>query len=128
MAKLEGELADSFRREHPILSWFKETFSDDSVEDEVNNFWRRGERELLDELEKKETQEKIAEFVESLRKRGTSYATYYARCFEQYKKTKPKENEIRQQEDRCREQLRTASAKKWNARLTLAPVAGGKAN
>lgn len=73
-------------------------------------------------------QEKIAEFVESLRKRGTSYATYYARCFEQYKKTKPKENEIRQQEDRCREQLRTASAKKWNARLTLAPVAGGKAN
>jgi hypothetical protein len=73
-------------------------------------------------------QEKIAEFVEGLRKRGASHATYYARCFEQYKKTKPQENEIRQQEDRCREQLRTVSAKKWHARLTLATVAGGKAN
>ena len=73
-------------------------------------------------------QEKIAGFVESLRKRGASHATYYARCFEQYKKTKPQENEIRQQEDRCRERLRAVSAKKWHARLTLAPVSGGKAN
>ena len=73
-------------------------------------------------------QEKIAEFVEGLRKRGASHATYYARCFEQYKKTKPQENEIREQEDRCREQLRAVAAKKWNARLTLTSAAGGKAN
>ena len=73
-------------------------------------------------------QEKVAEFVEGLRKRGASHATYYARCFEQYKKTKPQENEIRQQEDRCREQLRAVSAKKWHARLTLAAVADGKTN
>ena len=55
-------VADSFRREHPVLSWFKEKFSDNSVEDEVNNFWRRGEKELLGELEKKDTQEKIAQY------------------------------------------------------------------
>ena len=71
---------------------------------------------------------KVAEFVEDLRKRGATHAKYYANCFEQYKKTKPQENEIRQQEDRCREQLRAVSAKKWNARLTLAPVVDGKVN
>lgn len=55
-----AKVAESFRREHPFLNWFKENFTDSSVEDEVNDFWRRGEKELLDELERKETQEKIA--------------------------------------------------------------------
>jgi len=64
-------------------------------------------------------QEKLAGFVESLRKRGDSLTKYFANCFERYKKTKPQEDEIRQQEDRCRERLRAVSAKKWNARLAL---------
>ena len=72
--------------------------------------------------------EKVAGFVEALRKRGVPHAKYYASCFEQYKKTKPQENEIRQQEEQCRERLRAVSAKKWSARLTLAPVADGKAD
>lgn len=53
-------VAESFRREHPVLSWVKENLTDGSVEDEVDDFWRQGERELLEELERKETQEKIA--------------------------------------------------------------------
>ena len=53
-------VADSFRREHPILSWFKDNLSGSSVEKEVDNFWCKGEEELLESLEKKETQEKIA--------------------------------------------------------------------
>lgn len=57
-----ARVAESFRKEHPILSWCKNTFSGSSVEDEVGNFWRQGEKELLEELEKKETQEKIAEY------------------------------------------------------------------
>lgn len=57
-----SRVAESFRKEHPVLSWLKETFSDKSVEDEVENFWRRGEKELLEELEQAETQEKIAEY------------------------------------------------------------------
>ena len=52
--------ADSFRKEHPILSWFKDNLSGSSVEDEVEKFWCNGEKELLGSLERKETQEKIA--------------------------------------------------------------------
>ncbi len=55
-------VANSFRQEHPVLSWLKENLTDSSVEDEVRNFWVRGEKELLEELERKETQEKIAEY------------------------------------------------------------------
>jgi|GEM_PF-3529633 len=55
-------VANSFRQEHPVLSWLKENLTDSSVEDEVRNFWDRGEKELLEELERKETQEKIAEY------------------------------------------------------------------
>ena len=53
-------VAESFRKEHPFFYWAKEKFSNKSVEDEVYIFWRRGEKELLDELGKKDTQEKIA--------------------------------------------------------------------
>ena len=53
-------MADSFRKEHPILSWFKDKLSGQSVEEEVETFWRNGEKELLESLEREETQEKIA--------------------------------------------------------------------
>ncbi len=55
-------VANSFRREHPFLSWCKDIFSSKSIEDEVAEFWRKGERELLESLEKKKTQDKIAEY------------------------------------------------------------------
>lgn len=55
-----GRVADSFRKEHPILSWFKDNLGGNSVEDEVENFWHNGEKELLESLERKDTQEKIA--------------------------------------------------------------------
>lgn len=55
-------VADSFRKEHPILSWFQENLGGNSVESKVENFWRKGEAELLESLEKAETQEKIAEY------------------------------------------------------------------
>lgn len=59
-------VAESFRREHPVLSWFKENLTAGSVEDEVNDFWRQGERELLEELERKATREKIAGYFSNV--------------------------------------------------------------
>lgn len=56
------KVAESFRKEHPIISWFKDNLSDTSVQDEVENFWSRGEAELLENLEQQETQEKIAQY------------------------------------------------------------------
>ncbi len=67
---------------------------------------------------------KVAGFVETLRQHGAKHAQYYMKNFEQYKKNKPQENAIRQDEDRCRDRLRAVSAKKWTARLTLSPVQG----
>lgn len=55
-------VADSFRQEHPFLSILKDVFTKSSVEDEVEAFWHRGEKELLESLDKAETQEKIAEY------------------------------------------------------------------
>ena len=53
-------VANSFRREHPILSWVQDNLSDSSIEKEVENFWHNGEKELLESLGRPETQEKIA--------------------------------------------------------------------
>ena len=55
-------MADSFRKEHPILSWLQDNLGGNSVESEVENFWRKGQEELLESLEKPETQEKIAAY------------------------------------------------------------------
>ena len=57
---ITAKIAESFRKEHPLVSWFKDNLSRNSVQDEVEDFWRNGERELLDNLEQQETQEKIA--------------------------------------------------------------------
>ncbi|MBQ4107709.1 MAG: DUF445 family protein [Lentisphaeria bacterium] len=54
-------VAESFRKEHGIINWFKEKFST-SVKDDVKDFWEKGERELLESLERKETQEQIAKY------------------------------------------------------------------
>ena len=59
---IASRVAESFRESHPVLSFFKDKFSGNSVEDEVKIFWKKGERELLDELEKGETQKKLAEY------------------------------------------------------------------
>ncbi|MBQ9336757.1 MAG: DUF445 family protein [Lentisphaeria bacterium] len=63
LKKLVAErVADSFRKEHPILSWLQDNLGGNSVESEVENFWRKGQEELLESLEKPETQEKIAAY------------------------------------------------------------------
>ena len=55
--------AESFRKEHPVVSWFKDHLSGNSVQDEVEKFWSEGEAELLNDLEQQETREKIARYV-----------------------------------------------------------------
>lgn len=68
------KVADSFRRKHPILNWCRETFTSSSVEDEVENFWNDGERELLTSLEQAETQEKIAGYLSRALEMGRDWA------------------------------------------------------
>jgi len=63
---LAKRVADSFRQEHPILSWCKENFTKTTVADEVEAFWCKGEEELLAALDEKKTQEKIAEYFTSV--------------------------------------------------------------
>ena len=57
------KVADSFRREHPILSWWKENMTSSSVGDEVEKFWDDGEKELMTALRQAETQKKIAGYL-----------------------------------------------------------------
>ena len=58
-----SKAADSFRREHPYISFFKEKLSGQSLEAEVGDFWRKGETELLENLQRPETQERIADYL-----------------------------------------------------------------
>ncbi len=67
-------VAKAFKKEHPFLNWCKEIFSDSSVEDEVQEFWSKGEKELLASLEKKETQEKIAGYFSQALLMGKEWA------------------------------------------------------
>ena len=74
LKKLVAErAAESFRKEHPILSWFKDNLSGNSVEDEVGIFWRNGEKELLESLEQQETQEKIAGYFAKALLKGKAW-------------------------------------------------------
>ena len=68
-----ARVANSFRQEHPILSWFKDNLSGNSVEDEVESFWRNGEKELLESLEQQETQEKIAGYFAKALLKGKAW-------------------------------------------------------
>ena len=64
----------------------------------------------------------MGKFVEDIQKKGASYAGYYEGQLEQYRKFKPLEKKLRVDEDGCRVRLRTAAAKKWCARITIAPA------
>jgi len=66
-------VAEAFRREHPVLNLLKEKFSSTTVEDEVREFWRRSEEDLLEELEEEETQAKIAEFFSRALQKGKAW-------------------------------------------------------
>jgi len=68
------KVAESFRREHPILSWWKENMTSSSVGDEVEKFWNDGEKELTTALEKTETQEKIAGYLARALEMGRDWA------------------------------------------------------
>lgn len=69
--------------------------------------------------------EKMGVYVEGLKKKGASYAGYYGRQLEQYRKNKPREEEMRRQEEDCRVNLREAAAKKWSAMMEVFPVGNG---
>ncbi len=58
-----ARIAETFRREHPYISFFKDKLTDKSVEDEIDDLWSKGEAELLESLQKPETQERIAGFL-----------------------------------------------------------------
>ena len=56
-----AKVVETFHREHPYISFFKEKISGQSLEAEVGDFWRKGEMELLKNLKKPEAQERIAD-------------------------------------------------------------------
>lgn len=58
-----ARIAETFRREHPYISTFKDVFTKKSVEDEIDDLWRKGEAELLESLQKPEVQEGISSYL-----------------------------------------------------------------
>ena len=58
---ISKRVAEAFRKEHPYLAAIKEAVST-PVEEDVRNFWRKSQADLLEELEREEAQSKIAEF------------------------------------------------------------------
>ena len=65
---------------------------------------------------------KIDEFVKDLKKRGGSTANYYAVQQATYIREKPKQPQLREQEDDCRRRLAEAAAKKASYVLMLRPA------
>ena len=55
-------VAGAFKKKHFLLYLLKNKFSSTSVEDEVRAFWNKGEEELLESLERDETQAQIAHY------------------------------------------------------------------
>ena len=68
------KVAEAFRREHPVLNIMNDIFSKKTVRDEVDEFWRKGEAELLDSLAVPETRERIAGFIDRARRAGLDRA------------------------------------------------------
>ena len=58
------KIAASFRDEHPVLNAMNDIFGKKTVQDEVDEFWNRGEEELLKSLAEPETREQIAGFID----------------------------------------------------------------
>ena len=69
-----GKIAEAFKREHPVLNAMNDIFSSKTIQDEVDEFWRRGEAELLDSLAAPETRERIAGFIDRAMRAGIDRA------------------------------------------------------
>lgn len=66
---------------------------------------------------------KVGEYVEAFRKRNaTHYFKYYGNQLKSYRNDKPREKEIREQEEHWRRKLRQAAAKKWRGTIAITPV------
>ena len=68
------KVSETFKREHPVLNFLNDWFGDKSVKAEVEEFWRKGEAELLETLGKPETREQIAGFIDRALHAGVNWA------------------------------------------------------
>ena len=67
------KIAAAFRSEHPVLNTMNDIFGKKTIQDEVDEFWRNGEKELLESLARPETREQIAGFIDRVLRAGIDW-------------------------------------------------------